>query len=106
MGEGMEGEKRREPEASLFSTWQPSQKNTVIRYQRVSCVACFQCETIHTHSKGSLLLTTVFIHVKCHHIGCSGRLLALTLSMDDTELKVRLSEEAAGQVRQYSWDAS
>lgn len=38
-----------------------------------------------TNSKSSHLFITVSIDVKCHHTGCSGRVLALKRSADDKD---------------------
>lgn len=93
---------KREPEASLFSTWQPSQKNPVICHQCVSFAACFKCVSIHTHSEHSLLLITVSIDVKCHHICCSDRFLALNDKYEEDPTQVKREKVRSGDTAMTS----
>lgn len=72
---GMSQKERERPHCSQAGN--PPQKNTVFPF------ACFQCGHIYTHSTYSLLLITVSIDVKCQHIACSGRFVALKVSVDD-----------------------
>lgn len=57
-----------------------------------------------SHSERSHLLTTAPIDVECHHTGCLGSVLSLELSIIMINTGWKLYEEAAGQVRQPSWD--